>query len=312
MDDTFFESLLNARESETLDFKSDYYFANSNEKKKSELLKDVLAFANSQRDAPAFILVGVEETKGGRSIPKGVREHLISNQIQQFINEKTSRRVKFSVYPYTFQGVELDIIQIEVQEDMTFAKYDYGIVRGEVIYTRVGDTTATVPPNEIYKFNSERLYQSKLLEIALNGSMNFELDTKGAGLEKLRLKHSIHIQSRLLSGPIINLRVTLYKGSIRVKRYEENRTLHLGEPLIIHASTDYPKFNHNEELEDVYTITFGGDNSKLYYSRYTVGLFCNLELDVSPYGPASMVAKYYKEISVQFENKPVDTNNIFE
>ncbi len=54
MDDTFFESLLNARESETLDFKSDYYFAKSNEGKKSELLKDVLAFANSQRDVPPF------------------------------------------------------------------------------------------------------------------------------------------------------------------------------------------------------------------------------------------------------------------
>jgi len=61
MDDTILEDLLRSRESETLDFKLEYYFGKDSEDKKSELLKDILAFANCPRSVPAYILIGVEE-----------------------------------------------------------------------------------------------------------------------------------------------------------------------------------------------------------------------------------------------------------
>ena len=73
----FAESLLNEDESSALDFKRDQYpFSRATDDGKSELLKDVLAFANAWRRSDAYILVGVDEVRGGRSRPVGVSEHL--------------------------------------------------------------------------------------------------------------------------------------------------------------------------------------------------------------------------------------------
>ena len=71
------EDLLHESEGTSLDFKSAQYpFEHATDEAKSELLKDVLAFANSWRRTTAYILIGVEEVKGGRSNVVGVRNHL--------------------------------------------------------------------------------------------------------------------------------------------------------------------------------------------------------------------------------------------
>ena len=66
MDSELLEQLLNQPESQFLDFKeAQYPFARAGDVEKSELLKDVLAFANSWRHTPAYLLIGVREVKGG-------------------------------------------------------------------------------------------------------------------------------------------------------------------------------------------------------------------------------------------------------
>jgi predicted HTH transcriptional regulator len=66
------EELLNEEEGSTLDFKLEQYpFQKASDEEKSELLKDILAFSNAWRRADAYILIGVQEVKGGRSIVKG-------------------------------------------------------------------------------------------------------------------------------------------------------------------------------------------------------------------------------------------------
>ena len=68
MDSELLEQLLHQPESQFLDFKeAQYPFARASDVEKSELLKDVLAFANSWRHTPAYVLIGVREVKGGRS-----------------------------------------------------------------------------------------------------------------------------------------------------------------------------------------------------------------------------------------------------
>ncbi|HEY5213138.1 MAG TPA: RNA-binding domain-containing protein, partial [Acidobacteriaceae bacterium] len=80
--------LLWQSESETLDFKRDQYpFDGVTDEQRSELLKDILAFANSWRSAPARILIGVDEVKHGRSVPVGT-EHLTNRSLQTFVNSK--------------------------------------------------------------------------------------------------------------------------------------------------------------------------------------------------------------------------------
>jgi hypothetical protein len=55
-------ALLYRSEGETLDFKSQQYpFYGGEEGHKSELLKDILAFANGWAGEPAYILIGVAE-----------------------------------------------------------------------------------------------------------------------------------------------------------------------------------------------------------------------------------------------------------
>jgi len=52
-------------------------------REKSEFINDVLAFANSWRRTDAFILIGVDELKGGgRSIPVGIIKHLKDSDLQ--------------------------------------------------------------------------------------------------------------------------------------------------------------------------------------------------------------------------------------
>ena len=67
MNDALFERLLYEEESNTLDFKKEQYrFAKATDDDKSELLKDILGFANAWRRSEAYILVGVEDIRGGR------------------------------------------------------------------------------------------------------------------------------------------------------------------------------------------------------------------------------------------------------
>ena len=54
--------LLHRSESDTLDFKSQRYpFSGASDDQKGELLKDILALANAWKDAPAYLVIGVDE-----------------------------------------------------------------------------------------------------------------------------------------------------------------------------------------------------------------------------------------------------------
>ena len=64
MNAKLFEGLLYQTESEVLDFKIDQYpFEAATDVQKSELLKDILSFANAWRRSDAYILIGVEEIR---------------------------------------------------------------------------------------------------------------------------------------------------------------------------------------------------------------------------------------------------------
>src|SRR5688572_20492279 len=97
MDANLLEQLLNESESSSLDFKETQYpFVGATEDQKSELLKDILTLANAWRRADAYILIGVKEVKGGRSIPVGITDHLDDASLQQFVCAKTNRPITFS------------------------------------------------------------------------------------------------------------------------------------------------------------------------------------------------------------------------
>jgi hypothetical protein len=76
------EGRLYQRETEELDFKAEQYlFEGAPEEQEGELLKDILAFTNTWRQANAYVLIGVDEARGGRSAGITSQSHLLSRDL---------------------------------------------------------------------------------------------------------------------------------------------------------------------------------------------------------------------------------------
>ena len=167
MDNDLIDALLEEDESSTLDFKRDQYqFEGAKEEKKSELLKDILAFANAWRRTDAHIVIGVEEVQGGRSIVVGVQKHLGESDLQQFVNAKTNRPIVFSYRGLMFEGKQIGVIQIPLQERPVYLRKDYGRLKMSTVYVRRGSSTAIADPDEIAKMGvSARASEVPLLDL---------------------------------------------------------------------------------------------------------------------------------------------------
>src|SRR5215213_7912667 len=127
MNENLMEELLNEDEGPALDFKRDQYpFDGATDEQKSELLKDILAFANAWRRTDAYILIGVEDVKGGRSKVVGAASHPDDATLQQFVNSKTQRPLTFSYEVFAFEGVQVGVIQVPLQERPVFLRQDFG------------------------------------------------------------------------------------------------------------------------------------------------------------------------------------------
>jgi hypothetical protein len=150
MNDQLLEELLNDDEGSALDFKRDQYaFVGATDDQKAELLKDILSFANAWRRTDAYILMGVDEVRGGRSTVVGLTNHLSDSELQQFVNGKTQRPVDFSYQAYPFEGKQIGIIRIARQERPTVLKKNYAWLQKGVVYFRRGSSTAEADAVEI-------------------------------------------------------------------------------------------------------------------------------------------------------------------
>ena len=153
------ENLLHQPEGPTLDFKwKQYPFNGASEFDKSELLKDILALANSWRFTTAYILIGVREAKGGRSEIVGVQEHLDDAILHQFVNSKTQRPINFSYSIFSAEGAKIGVIQIPVQDRPIFLTKPFGKIQAYEIKIRDGSSTRTASPDEIVRMGDDRIF----------------------------------------------------------------------------------------------------------------------------------------------------------
>lgn len=144
------ENLLYENEGTALDFKREQYkFDGASKEEKSELLKDVLAFANAWRRSTAYILIGVTEIKGRRSEIIGISLDLDDAKLQQFVNSKTNRPVTFAYRTLSLEGKSIGIIEIPLQERPIYLTSDFGKLDKETVYVRRGSSTAIATPDEI-------------------------------------------------------------------------------------------------------------------------------------------------------------------
>lgn len=154
MDEKLFQTLLYYSEGPELDFKlAQYVFVGADDINKSKLLKDILTFANSWRCGDAHILIGVEELSGGRRNPCGIpfSHHIDDAALQQFINSKTNRPVKFTYEAFSYDGKSFGVLTIPLQKRPIYAKKNFGIVKAGIVYFRRGSSCAEANPEEIYQ-----------------------------------------------------------------------------------------------------------------------------------------------------------------
>jgi hypothetical protein len=151
-DDTLIQRLLFSGEGDSLDFKlRQYEFENADDDKKSDLLKDILAFSNAWRTTSAYILIGVRDSP--REIV-GLDRNIDDSRLQQFINGKTNRPVQFSYRTIDYNGKTIGLYTVPVQERPTYIARRFGKVKAETVYVRRGSSTSEAKPDEIAKMGS--------------------------------------------------------------------------------------------------------------------------------------------------------------
>jgi hypothetical protein len=149
MNNELFERLLYEEENSTLDFKKEQYrFARATNDEKSELLKDILGFANAWRRSEAYILIGVEDVRGGRGNVVGIpaTDHLDDHSLQQFVNNLTNQPVRFHYEAFGFEGKQVGVITVEDHTRPIYLKQNYGKLMSERVYVRRGSSTDPTKP----------------------------------------------------------------------------------------------------------------------------------------------------------------------
>ena len=163
LDIEILDGLINSEEGPTLDFKvKQYRFVNASDEDKGELLKDILAFANTQRYRTAYILVGIAEVRGGRNQVVGVETHLEDASLHQFVNSKTNRPAEFSYFPWQVEDKDIGVLSIPIQTRPVYVVKKYGRLAAEKVYVRDGSSTRPASPDEIADMG--RTLTPKLLE----------------------------------------------------------------------------------------------------------------------------------------------------
>src|SRR4051812_46770213 len=162
MTNELFESLLFEEEGTTIDFKKEqYWFVKASDEEKSELLKDILGFANAWRRSKTYILIGVEEVRGGRSNVIGIdpSDHLDDHALQQFVNNLVNTPVRFQYRAFTHEGKNVGIFVIdEAQQRPIHLKKNYGKQKKEEVYIGWGSPKERRPatPSEIAQMGKDR------------------------------------------------------------------------------------------------------------------------------------------------------------
>jgi hypothetical protein len=144
--------LLNQPESDRLDFKEKHRPFGGAEEEQAGFLKDIIAFANTRRQGDAFLLVGVRYKHGEPAVVVGQDDHPDQASIQQFLDGKTNRPIRFDHSVVRLGERKIGVYRItKEQERPIFLKKDFakGLARANACYVRRGSSTDIMTPDEI-------------------------------------------------------------------------------------------------------------------------------------------------------------------
>jgi len=142
-----FRQLLGRSEGETLDFKEDGYDLKES---RNEFIKDVLAMANTPREGPAHIVLGVRWTPESGSTVVGLRCQFDDARLQDAFGQDRAQPVPRFVYSsFEFEGKQVGVIEVVVEKNGPFlALKDFEGLQAGTIYYRRGTQNARAVGSE--------------------------------------------------------------------------------------------------------------------------------------------------------------------
>lgn len=167
LSEAFLEELRFKGEGSDLDYKAERYrFANASDDEKSEMLKDILAFANAYRDGPAHILLGFKENPPHPAEVVGLPPDgaIDDSRVQQFVNSKLNSKLEFRYEEGLLGDRHIAVISIPKQRRPFYLKKDYGKLAKDAVYVRRGSSTGIASPDEIARMGTTRGEVKALLE----------------------------------------------------------------------------------------------------------------------------------------------------
>ena len=129
--------LLTQMEGSSLDFKRDQYKLDS-DKQKASFVKDIVCMANTPREGPAYIVVGVSERNGSPDQVIGISEHPDPATFQNLVNGRTNKLLRFAYREIRYMGVNVGLFEIPVDKRSVpiMARRTVESFKSGVTYTR--------------------------------------------------------------------------------------------------------------------------------------------------------------------------------
>jgi hypothetical protein len=194
------EKLLYSSESDWLEFKAEQYPLNEDHQK-AELIKDILAFANSHRSSDAYILIGVRENGSNKAVVVGIDEHHDDAMLQQLVNSKVQRPIIFSYKSLNYEGQSIGILHIPVQERRPFyLKNNFNKLKKYDVKIRRGSSTTIADPDEISTMGQGiGILQRPLIKLKTSVVIAPEFDGTSTFLLEVKIENHSTIKVKLES-----------------------------------------------------------------------------------------------------------------
>lgn len=159
LSEALLEELRFKGEGSDLDYKAERYrFAQASDDDKSEMLKDILAFANAYREGPAYILLGFKENPPHPAEVTGLPSDgaIDDSRLQQFVNSKLNSKLEFRYQEGLLGDRHIAVISIPKQRRPFYLTRDYGKLTKDTVYVRRGSSTGIASPDEIARMGATR------------------------------------------------------------------------------------------------------------------------------------------------------------
>src|SRR3569623_534374 len=159
LSEALLEELRFKGEGSDLDYKAERYrFAQANDEDKSEILKDILAFAIAHREGTAYIVMGFKENPPHPAEVTGLPSDgaIDDSRLQQFVNSKLNAKLEFRYKEGLLGERRIAVISIPKQRRPFYLTRDYGRLTKDTVYVRRGSSTGIAPPDENARMGATR------------------------------------------------------------------------------------------------------------------------------------------------------------